>query len=252
MKAVAWIVGILVVAVLAGAAFLLLHSGNLIKHGIETLGPRYLDADVAVSTVELSLQEGSGEIRGLTIGNPAGFSGPYAFSLGQMKVVLEPSQISGDLVVIKELVIDAADIAVVAVGRSTNVERLLDNVKAATGAGADEPAGGESELKLIIDRFAFTNARVSLDSDILGERELTIADVKLKDIGRRANGASVGEALQQILTPLYQEISEQVVAQGLDLDQVRDDVEKNLRDKAADKLGSGLKGLTDRLKSDEK
>jgi len=91
-----------------------------------------------------------------------------------------------------------------------------------------------------------------LDSDLIGERTLHIPDVHLSDIGRRSNGVTVGDALAQILKPLYGEISEQIVAQGLDLNKVRDDLEKNLRDRAEEKLGSGLKSFTVKLKGGDK
>jgi hypothetical protein len=61
---------------------------------------------------------------------------------------------------------------------------------------------------------------------------------------------TTGEALKQILEPLYKTIREQIVAEGIDVDQVRDDLEQNLREKAEEKLGSGLKSLTDQFRQE--
>ncbi len=75
MKAVGWIVGLLVVVMGGALVYLVLNSDNLIKQAIETLGPEYLGTTVKVDSVNLSIAEGAGEIHGLVIGNPRGLMG---------------------------------------------------------------------------------------------------------------------------------------------------------------------------------
>ena len=67
MKAVMWIVLVLVLLIAGVGAYVVLNSGGLIKDAIEASGPDFLGADVSVAEVDISLVEGSGAIRGLDI-----------------------------------------------------------------------------------------------------------------------------------------------------------------------------------------
>ena len=200
MKAVLWVVGILVLLLVGAGVYVVVFSGNLLKDGIETYGPDYLGADVAVDAVDLSLAEGSGEVRGLRIGNPAGYEGDSAMRLGRIKLTLDPQQSTQELVVIKSVVVDGAEIAAIAKGKSTNLQQLMDNVVAAAGIEDSEQETGPG-IKLIIDRLDFTNAKTSVSSDVLGDMSVDIPDIHLKDIGRASNGVTAAEAVKQLLQP---------------------------------------------------
>jgi hypothetical protein len=244
VKVLLWILGVVVLLAVAAGVYLVMFSGNLLKDGIETYGPQYLGADVEVQAVDLSLAEGSGEVRGLQIGNPTGFDGAHAMRLGKIKMVLDIDHISEELVVLKQVAIDGAEIAAIAKGKSTNLQQLMDNVTAA--AGLEETANDSgSEIKLIIDRLDFTNAKTSVSSDVLGDVSVDIPDIHLKDIGRASNGVTVAEAVKQLMEPIYKSVSRAMIAQGLDLDV--DGLKSNVQEQLGDKVGGGLKGLTERF-----
>ena len=247
MKVVGWIVGLVVLVIAGVVAYVAMNSGSLVKTAIEELGPDYLGVDVAVSEVNLALLEGSAQVKGLVIGNPSGFSGPHLMKLDEIKVVLDPDQISESLVVIKEVLIDGAEIAAIAQGQRTNFQQLMDNLESAGGssASAEETAdSAASEMKFIIDRFTFTNAAASLDSDLLGNLQLNMPDIRLSDVGRKSNGATASEIAKQILKPISEALSSEVVKQGLDLDGIQKDAEEKVRKE----IDGGLRSLTDRFK----
>ena len=243
MKVVLWLLAIVVLLVVGAGVYLVMFSGNLLKDGIETYGPEYLGADVKVNAVELSLTEGSGEVRGLRIGNPQGFAGADAMRLGKIKLVLDTEQSSEQLVVLKQVEIDGAEIAAIAKGKSTNLQQLMDNVVAAAGIEDTNDTG--PQIKLIIDRLDFTNAKTSVSSDLLGDVSVDIPDIHLKDIGRESNGVTAAEAVKQLMEPIYKSVSRAMIAQGLDLDV--EGLKSNLKDRLGEKLGGGLKGLTQRF-----
>ena len=250
MKAVLWIVLVLVLLVVGVGAFVVLNSGNLVKTAIEAVGPDYLGADVGVSEVDISLTEGSGAIRGFELGNPVGFAGSHAMRLSEAKIILDPEQVSADLVVLKQIVIDGADLLAIAQGKETNFQKLMDNITAATGGdGATQPTeqdAAASTTKFIVEQFSFTNAKVALQSDVLGAMDLSIPDIKLTDVGRKTNGATAAELARELLKPITSAISSAAVTQGLDLDGVKANVEQKLKDTIGEKLGGGLKGLFDK------
>ena len=245
MKVLGWIIGIIVLAVVGAGVFIALNSGNPVKQAIEEFGPEFLGTDVSVSEVNLALAEGSAQVKGLNIGNPPGFAGGHLMKLDEIKVVLDTQQISDTLVVMKQVRVDGADIAAVAKGTSTNVQKLMDNLNAAAGDGDGAPAESSGpEMKFIVERFDFTNANASLSSDILGDLAMDIPDIHLKDIGRKGDGATAAELAQQILKPIAAAISKAAVSQGLDVEGVKQNVEQRAREK----LGEGLRSLTDRFK----
>ncbi|MEM7097438.1 MAG: hypothetical protein AAF541_04195 [Pseudomonadota bacterium] len=249
MKALLWIVGIVVLLVVGAGAFLVLNSGDLIKTAIEDVGPDHLGADISVGEVNLSLTEGSGAVKQLQLGNPQGFSGSHAMKLNEIRVVLDPENISEQLVVLKEISIDGADLLAIAQGKNTNFQKLMDNITEATGGPSeteDSAATEEAGAKFIVERFAFTNAKVALDSDVLGKMDLSIPDIRLADVGRKTNGATAAELARELLKPISSAISGAVVSQGLDLDGVKGQVEEKLKEKLGEKLGGGLKGLLDK------
>ncbi|MFP6816897.1 MAG: hypothetical protein VB949_14685, partial [Pseudomonadales bacterium] len=139
---------------------------------------------------------------------------------------------------------DGAEIAAVAKGSSTNLQQLMDNLAAAMGPENSEPDDG-SEVKLIIDRLDFTNAKTTVSSDVLGDLSVNIPDIHLKDVGRASDGATIGEVIKQLLDPVYKNVSKAMIAQGLNLDV--EGLKGNLKDKISEKIGGGLKGFTDLL-----
>ena len=104
-------------------------------------------------------------------------------------------------------------------------------------------------MKLIIDRFDFTNAKASVSSDVLGEFSITVPDIHLSDVGRASGGATIGEVIQQLLDPVYKSVSREMIAQGLDLDVegLTARAEENIKGAVSDELVGRLKGITGKI-----
>ncbi len=244
MKALVWIIGIVVLLVAGVGVYVVLNSGNLIKTAVERIGPQVLGAPVSLGAAEISLTEGSGELRNLKIGNPSGFSGPDLMKIGRIALTIDPSQVSGDLVVIKSLVIDAAEVGLIAEGTKTNIQAIMDNLAGDDSGGdaAAEPAAGDT-TKLIIDAFSFTNARTALVSDLIGEKSVSLPDIQLSGIGRESSGVTAREAAYQIFRPIAKASAEAVAREGLGVD----DLKKSATEKINEAVGSGLDSLRERL-----
>ncbi|MCZ6659710.1 MAG: hypothetical protein O7C67_20680 [Gammaproteobacteria bacterium] len=244
MKVVAWIVGLVVLTVGGAIVYVALNSGAIMKRAVEAIGQEVLGTSVEVDAVNLSMAEGSGEIRGLEIGNPVGFEGDYSMRFSLTKVVLEANDISEELVVIKQVIIDGADIAAEVQGQRSNLQALLDNVASATDP---DVTTGVPEPKIIIDRFDFTNARASVTSDLVGNAEFDVPDVHLTGVGRKSDGITAAEAVAQMLRPIAQAVIKQLVAEGLGVDDLQEAAQQRLRDKVDEEIGSELKSIIDRF-----
>ena len=243
MKALGIIIGIIVVLVLGVGVYVVVNSGSLIKTAVETIGTEVLGVEVSLDSAEISLTEGSGELRGLTIGNPAGFGGSHAMRLGQIRLVIDVAEMSEELVVIKSVLIDKAELAIVVKGATTNLQAIMAKLDSTSTDTAESAEEDSSEVRLIIDEFVFSNAQASLESELLGNTSVNIPDVNLTGIGRKADGATIREVLQQIFVPVVQGSTQAIAAQGLDIEGAKDRLEQGLGKKLQDTLGSGLDAL---------
>ena len=250
MKAIGWLIGILLLVVIGLGVFVVMNTGSLLKTAVETYGPRYLGVDVRLGSADISFTEGTGELRGLVIGNPEGFDGPHSFSLGAIKLGIDPMAQSETLIKVRNIEIDEADLAMIAKGTDTNLQALMANLTSdstSEAAPAEESAGPEP--KIIIENFAFTNARTSLSSDILGDKAVEIPDIRLTGIGEKSQGVTIREALQQLLAPIVQASTEALAKESLNVDELKADAEQRLDEELKERTGTDLesvKGLFDR------
>jgi uncharacterized protein involved in outer membrane biogenesis len=240
---------VLVVLVVGGVvAYLAMNLNELVRGGVERYGPQYTGSPVTLEEVDISLLSGAGELHGLVVGNPEGFEGEDPFRLGSVRIALDTSTLTQDVIVIREIFVEEAEInAILKSLRNSNLQAILDNVEAA--APADEaPTAEEGEpLKVIIDRFSFTGGAASVTAAQAGSARIEIPDIVLEGIGRKSNGETVGEALTQIISPVVGAVVQAGVDGQLEslvggrLQQMQDRV----RDAAGglmNQLGNGLFG----------
>lgn len=249
MKALGWIIGLLALLIVAFGLFLIMGSGALLESAIERYGSQYLGAPVEVEEAEVSLTDGTAAINGLVIRNPQGFSGPPAFRLNNIGMTLNTDELSSEIISLRQVTIDGASVAALVKGRQSNLQALMDHLNEQLGPAEEEPVE-ESEVKLIIDQFDFTNATAAVDSDVLGQANVEIPDVHLTEVGRQSGGATIGEVLKQVLEPVVRAVTRALVEQGVDLEGVRERVgeererlEENLRERAGDAIPGGLDRL---------
>lgn len=236
------------VAVAGAIAWLAVNLNDLVRDGVEDYGPEYTGTAVTLEAVDLSLFSGEGELRGLVVGNPEGFEGADPFRLGRVRVALDTSTLTDDVIVVREIIVEEAEIhAILKSLRNSNLQTILDNVEAAAPADEAPTADAGEPLKVIVDRFAFTGGAASVTAAQAGSVNVDIPDVILTGIGRKSNGETIGEALSQMIGPIVGAIVQAGVDGQLEdlvggqLQQMQDRV----RDAAGglmDRLGSGLFG----------
>ena len=230
----------LVVVVIAGAViYLAMNLNELVRTGVETYGPQYTGTAVELAEVDLSLFSGEGELRGLVVSNPEGFEGGDPFRLGRVRVALDPASLTEDVIVVREITIEEAEInAILKSLRDSNLQAILDN--AVPSSEDEETAEASEPVKVIIDRFVFTGASASVTAGQAGTIDVDLPDLVLTEIGRRSNGETVGEALRQIIGPIVGGI----VQAGMDgqLQELIGGQLEQLQDRVRDAAG----GLLDR------
>ncbi|MEJ2689048.1 MAG: hypothetical protein P8130_03705 [Deltaproteobacteria bacterium] len=194
------LIGIGVLLVIAAVAITLVveNLGTLIKKGIETAGPAILQAEVKVDKVAISLSSGSGELDGFMVGNPAGFTTPYAFDMDRIKIQLDPKSLTTDTVHIKQILIEGPRINYEgAIGKS-NLNQLQANAEAyiAKRGGSKEKVAkkGKPGKTVIIDSLKITGGEASLSMNLLQGKKVTVPlpVIEMKDIGKEQETSFAG------------------------------------------------------------
>jgi hypothetical protein len=205
------VVGLLVLVVAGVMIFVVSNLDGLVKKAIETVGSEVTGVKVAVSDVKISLTEGKGVIKGLSVGNPQGFKADSAFKLGEITLAIDTGSVTKDPVVIKEILVGSPEVTYEMAAGGSNVDAIQKNVAAFTAksgggsGGQAKPAEKDAKAgpKLVIDRLAVTGGKVNLATPIPGAQASgKLGDITLTGIGRDKGGASPAQVAQQFLDAL--------------------------------------------------
>ena len=221
MKKIGIILSAIFVVLVIAVIGLSLSVNSAIKAGVTTLGPKLTKTSVALQGVNISILSGSGEIKGLVIGNPKGYQTAHALSLGSVRVAIEPQSLLSDKVVVKEIVIDAPDITFETGLSGNNISQIKNNIEASTGpsqkvkeqAPAKEEGGGK---KLQINDLRITNGKINLSIQGMQGKSVTVPlqEIHLTDIGKESEGASIPAVTEKIFVALNQGVLEAVAKSG--------------------------------------
>lgn len=247
MKFFKWLVLLVLIALVAGGVYLFVNSAALIKRAIESEGPKYIGAPVQVDRVVLRADEGRAEVRGLEVGQPQGYGAGFALRSELVRAVINIQETTDTVVVLDELVVDAA--VVNAIVRSqdesnlhqldANLTRALERLDSAAGASS----ASSPELLYIVGRLSLTNMTANVTNDVLGEFAFELPDVVLRNVGRAEGGVTAATIADQIISPITRQLTREVLNRGLGIDEIKAEIEDRIREKGdelVDKLFRGL------------
>ncbi len=249
--------GILVVLVV-GVIVVGFFLGDIVKAGMETVGPKITQTTLAVDSVSVSLLGGSAGVNGLVLGNPEGYKAPSAISVGKAAVSLSPGSLLSDKIVIRSIEVRNAEITFEGnpLG-ANNLTKIMANVNALNAAaGTNSPATVSSATKkparkLEVDDFLLTGAKVHASiSGIPGlqaqEITLPLPDIHLTDLGKGNDGITAADLTQRVLgeitTGTIKALTAAVADLGKDMTGAAKGAMQNAT-KGASQLKKGIGGL---------
>lgn len=247
-KILAIAAGVIVAVVIGVVVFVGSNLDKLVKNGVEEYGPRFTGTVVKLDKVSSSLMGGEVEISNFFLGNPKGFKTPHAFQVKSLKVVVDTGSLTGDVIHVKEIVIDAPDIIYEMGNGSSNLQAIQNNItKAAGGGSSSSSSSGGSEKKVVIDHLYVRNAKAALSAGMLGGKviPLPLPDLHLTDIGKKEKGTSMSDAAKQTMDAITKATTS--AAGKIDLKGMAEGATKAMED-AAKGAGDAAKGVTDSIK----
>jgi hypothetical protein len=208
--------GVIVVAVAGATIFLLSSLDGIVKDLIENVGSAVAGAKVSVGSVHISLENGSGTIRGFTLANPPGYSGHSAISLGDITLTLDKASVTGNPVVIRELQIDAPAITYEWGGNGSNLEQIKKNIQSYSAAKGGKSGGSSaaSNKKLVIDHLSIRQGQVTVAANGIAGAEASakLGDISLNGIGRSSGGVDQAQLAEQLLRVLLNSATESALS----------------------------------------
>jgi len=235
-KVIGGLVLALVLVVGVAVYWVVNNLDSIVAHAIREAGSQAAGVPVDVSGVSISLRDGSGEIRGLTIGNPPGFDSDYALKLNTVRIAIDTGSIGSDPIRIRQIAVDGADlIAEINAGAGINLSKISDNL-ASGGSGKGQTEGGDGP-RLVIEQFDFTNPGMTLKTQVSEDKSLKLGDVHVSNIGTGSGGATATQAASQLLAPVLREAVKAARSSAGDMG--IEGVKEGAMDKLKDKLGIG-------------
>ena len=197
-------IGIGLVVVIAAVVIIVgFFLGDVVKAGMETIGPKVTQTTLTVGSVHVGILTGSAGVNDLVLGNPDGYKSPSAISVGKTAVSVAPFSVLSDKIVIKSVEVRSPEITFE--GNpfgANNLKKIMDNVNAFTGGttatpttnapaqtGAKKPA-----KKLEVDDFLISGAKVYFNG-----ATLPLPDIHLTDLGTGPDGITASDLTKKVL-----------------------------------------------------
>jgi hypothetical protein len=256
MKKILIGLAVIVVIVLGGLFYLWSNLGSLIKTAVEEAGSRVTQVKVTLKEADTgNLTSGAMALRGLVVGNPSGFKTDSAFQLGEISVKVDPSTVTSDTIVVKEVIIGAPQVTYEFGSGGSNIGTIQKNVEKLTGGGGSSSGGSSSDSsggkKVVIENLYVRDGKVEVSADFLQGKKTgtSLPTIHLKDIGKSKGGASPAEVAEQVIAAISKSATSAVGK--LDVGAIKDALGKELGAKMGDvqkTLEQSTGGATDALK----
>lgn len=235
-----------------------------VKHGVETAGPLITKVDVALAEADLSLFSGNGDLRGLRLGNPEGYTTPSAMEVGSASLSVQPASLLTDKIVVRHIRLESPVITFEGGMKGNNLNDIMENVREQVSKISKKPDDEESKAlsrKLQVDEFVMTGGKVKVSiPDLGGEtKTLNMPEIRLADLGSGPEGITAAELIDRLLHEIYRATLRAVAESGGGLKEVGLAAMEELKDAAMEKLKESIdsgtekavRGMLDLFKKDE-
>ena len=193
--------GVIVLLAVAGI-FVFMQVDTMAKRAIEKYGSAILGTHLTVASVDISTQSGEGSLKDMTIANPEGFSGAYAFKMEDTHIKVDSKSLATDMILIDEIVMDSPDIVYEVTAHGNNYTILRKNVN--DYMSKDEKTGDSliDSKQVIIKDFYLRNGKVKVTAPSLPGKTFTVSlpTIHLSELGKDQGKGNLPKVMEQVST----------------------------------------------------
>ena len=170
-------------------AVFLFWLGPATRGLVEYLGPKALGCRVEMDLLAIDPRQGTLELRGLRVGNPAGFSKTNLLSVAALRLSIDPRSLFSDSVVVRSIALDSPRFAFEENGETDNLSELARNFHSFAGVDRNRPKKDkpkEPSKRVVVESFVVNGAQVLLAHTLHPELDVSL------DLGHLAFGTTDG------------------------------------------------------------
>lgn len=243
------IVVLVIIAVVVAGFFL----GDIVKAGMETVGPKVTQTSLTVSSVNVSILTGSGGVNGLMLGNPDEYKAksPNAISVGKAAVSVAPFSVLSDKIVIKS--VEVRDMEITFQGNplgannltaiQKNVDTFVTSLAGKPDTNAPAQTAKKTAKKIQVDDFLISGAKVHF---VLGGKEIPLPPlpkIHLTNLGQGPDGITPAALIKEVLGQITKETLLLVVNAAGDLGKGAENLGKDAAKATSDSVKKVTKGI---------
>jgi hypothetical protein len=249
MKKIFLILGIIVLVLITCAVVVgFIYIGPIIKIGMEQIGPKVAQVPVKVDTVDVSIVTGSAAIKGLVVGNPAGYTSQQAISVGTVAIKMDPMSAASSKILIHSVHVESPEITFEGGLSNNNLTKILNNVtsftkniNSANGSSVTAaPAENKPAPKIEVDDFLITGAKVHINISEVVTKDISLPDIHLTDLGKGGDGLTPADLTKAVLSAITSNTIKTVTSSVINLGQGV----KGLGTSAVKTLGESVSKIT--------
>ena len=204
------IIAAIVILAVVAAVLVNLFADRVVKTAIEAAASKALNVGVTIDSLDLSILGGKVALDNLLIKNPPGYQHDNLLQLRNTSVVVDIRSLLGDVVNIKEIKLDGAEVVLEQRGVSgNNLQDVLKSIP--TSPKSQEPAQ-PSGKKLHIDTLELSDVRVMVKLlPVPGKADtvtLKLAPIKMTNLGGD-NKLDTAALAGKILVAIAEGVAEQ-------------------------------------------
>lgn len=189
IKIAAIIIVLVVLGFVALIAFGLSQADAIVKAAIERGGTYATQTTTTVDDVHLGITDGTFEMNGLTIANPAGFSSDHFFKLAGTNVKLDTASITSKVISVPSVSFDGIDVVLDKGKDPSNYNTILNSLKRFENSDTKAAPENQGGKKVTIDTLTLNNIDIRVAnmpgvSLLTGDVAINIPTIELKDIGK--------------------------------------------------------------------
>lgn len=193
--------------------------GSAVRQGINAFGPRITGTKVELAHAKIAPLSGEGDLTGLYVGNPDGWSISKAFLVDKVHIKLRPLTVVRKKVLIEEIVIDSPEFLYETKVVSSNLRELLRNIEGEKSGAKDELAGTQATLpiKFIVKKFKIINGQTKVG---IGPSAVFVPlpTIELNDLGVKEEGLTpsqlAGTLMRTVLVTIAETTADATAAQA--------------------------------------
>ena len=197
------ITGIVLGVIILLLAVLLLTLPFIVKGGIQHVGPVITGVPMEIQSFSLNPFQGTVTIKGFILGNPKGYSSPYAIKLEHLHLDLGMSTLFDKKLLIERIEVKGVELNYETSVLNNNIKEIQNNVNKLAGGQADAKTEGAASKPLQIDYLELRDITAwVIIKGSKAQAPLPVAPIIMTKLGTGENGVTSVMVINDVLVSM--------------------------------------------------